>query len=110
MKLIVIDHHGREHALEALEGWRVMEVIRDWGLPMKAECGGASACGTCHVKVDPRWCDRLRPPGSEELDMLDTLPDVDAQSRLSCQILMSDELDGLRVRLVEDAEAEAEVA
>ena len=45
---------GSTHRLEALEGWRVMEVIRDWGLPIKAECGGACACATCHVWVADR--------------------------------------------------------
>ena len=64
-----------------------MEIIRDWGLPMKAECGGAAACGTCHVKVDPAWKQYLVEPLDEELDMLDTLPDVDDDSRLACQIL-----------------------
>ena len=52
MKLIVTDHDGNVHELEALEGWRVMEVIRDWGLDIKAECGGACACAACHVFVD----------------------------------------------------------
>ena len=108
MQIHVVDGEGREHALEALEGWRVMEIIRDWGLPMKAECGGAAACGTCLVRVDPEWKDFLVEPNDEELDMLDTLPDVDDCTRLSCQILMSDKLDGLRVQLVgEEAAAVA---
>jgi 2Fe-2S ferredoxin len=47
--LVVVDHHDREHALAALEGWRVMEVIRDWGIALKAECGGACACASCHL-------------------------------------------------------------
>lgn len=108
MHIVVVDAKGREHELEALEGWRVMEIIRDWGLPMKAECGGAAACGTCLVRVDPAWKDYLIEPEDEELDMLDTLPDVDECTRLSCQILMSEKLDGLRVQLVqEDEEAAA---
>lgn len=105
MHIVVVDAKGREHALEALEGWRVMEIIRDWGLPMKAECGGAAACGTCHVKVDPSWKDFLVEPNDEELDMLDTLPDVDDHSRLSCQILLSEQLDGLRVQLMQEEDA-----
>ncbi len=110
MHIVVIDTEGREHPLEALEGWRVMEIIRDWGLPMKAECGGAAACGTCLVKVEPEWKDFLVEPTDEELDMLDTLPDVDSCTRLSCQILMSEKLDGLRVHLVREDEAEAAAA
>ena len=99
MKLIVVDHDGNTHDLEALEGWRVMEVIRDWGLDIKAECGGACSCATCHVFVDDNWIELLDAPSHEEEDMLDTVPDADVNSRLSCQILMSNDLDGLRVRL-----------
>ena len=101
MKIYVIDQAGREHALEALEGWRVMEVIRDWGLPIKAECGGAACCGTCHVRVEEAWQSLLVEPEDEELDMLDTLAATDARSRLSCQILLAPELDGLVVRIPE---------
>ena len=110
MRVYVTDHDGKEHELEAMEGWRVMEVIRDWGLPIKAECGGACACATCHVFVDPEWQDKLYPATDEEEDMLDTVPDVEDNSRLSCQILMSDELDGLKVALAPSAKPEAEVA
>lgn len=107
MKLIVIDGDGREHALDALDGWRVMEVIRDWGLPMKAECGGAALCGTCLVRLAHRWADKVADPRDDELDMLDRLGIADPQVRLSCQILMSPELDGLRVELVPEVEAES---
>ena len=104
MKLFVTDQDGLEHELEALEGWRVMEVILDWGLPIKAECGGALACATCHVYVDPEWVDRLVPMSDEEEERLDDAMLVKANSRLSCQILMSDELDGLRVALAPGSE------
>jgi 2Fe-2S ferredoxin len=103
MKIHVTDQAGVEHELEGLEGWRVMEVIRDWGLNIKAECGGALACATCHVFVDQDWFDKLAPRSDDEEDMLDTVPDVKANSRLSCQLLMSDELDGLRVTLAKSA-------
>jgi ferredoxin, 2Fe-2S len=104
MKIYVVDRTGREHALEALEGWRVMEVIRDWGLPMKAECGGAAICGTCLVKVARDWNARVAAPGEDEQHMLDELGVVDPKTRLSCQILLSPELDGLRVELVPEEE------
>jgi 2Fe-2S ferredoxin len=94
---------GSMQELEALEGWRVMEIIRDWGLPIRAECGGASACGTCLVHVDDDWLDKLYPPQAEELDQLDVLFDVRRNARLSCQILMSPELDGLTVTLAPEA-------
>jgi 2Fe-2S ferredoxin len=63
MKIYVTDFDGVEHECEAIEGWRVMEIIRDYGLPIKAECGGACLCGTCHVYVAPEWIedsDRIR--------------------------------------------------
>ncbi|NQW08460.1 MAG: 2Fe-2S iron-sulfur cluster binding domain-containing protein [Alphaproteobacteria bacterium] len=99
MRIRVTDHEGIEHALEALEGWRVMEIIRDWGYPIRAECGGACACATCHIYVDPDWVDRLLPLSDEEEAMLDQAFDVRENSRLSCQILMRPELDGLHVTL-----------
>lgn len=99
MHLLVTDREGREHRLEAIEGWRVMEVIRDWGMPIKAECGGACSCATCHIYVDPEWLDRLHPATEEELDQLDTAYAVETNSRLACQILMTPEMDGMRVTL-----------
>ena len=95
----VTDRGGVEHTLEALDGWRVMEVIRDWGLPIKAECGGACSCATCHIYVDPDWIDRLPAKSAEEEDMLDGCFEVEDTSRLACQILMRDALDGLKVTL-----------
>lgn len=100
MKLYVTDFDGVEHELEGLEGWRVMEIIRDYGLPIKAECGGACLCGTCHVYVAPEWLDKLYPKtGDEEYRLMDDAVGVEDNSRLSCQILMSDELDGLKVTM-----------
>ncbi|MFN3673643.1 MAG: 2Fe-2S iron-sulfur cluster-binding protein [Bosea sp. (in: a-proteobacteria)] len=99
MMVKVTDRDGQERELEALEGWRLMEVIRDWGLPIKAECGGACSCATCHVYVDPDWLSKLHPPLEEEIERLDDAYDVRPNSRLSCQILMSDALDGLKVTL-----------
>lgn len=97
---------GSQHRLEAPEGWRVMEVIRDYGLPIKAECGGACACATCHVKVGAQWLDLLAPPTDEEIEMLDGAFDVDERSRLCCQILTDDALDGIEIELAEESLAE----
>jgi ferredoxin, 2Fe-2S len=99
--------NGTVHGLEALEGWRVMEVIRDWGLPIKAECGGACACATCHVWVGAEWVAKLTQPSDEELEMLDGAFHVDERSRLCCQILMSEELNGLEVELAPESLADA---
>lgn len=104
MKILVTDQDGTEHEIEGIEGWRVMEIIRDHGLPIKAECGGCCSCATCHVYVDEAWVDKLYEARDDELDLLDTAPDVRDNSRLSCQILMSEELDGLKLTLAPGSE------
>ncbi len=104
LAIVVVDRKGVEHRLAAEPGWRVMEVIRDWGLDIKAECGGALACATCHVHVDPKWLSALQPPSEEEVDRLDEAFDVREDSRLSCQILVTPELNGLRVQLAPGTE------
>ena len=81
-----------------------MEIIRDWGVGIKAECGGACACATRHVYVDPNWTDRLHPPLDDELDRLDDAFAVEKNSRLACQILMEPEFDGLHVSLAPGSE------
>lgn len=98
-KIHVIDQEGARHSLDAIEGWRVMEVIRDNDLPIKAECGGACACATCHVYVAREWMDRVPAASDEEIRSLDSAFVVEDNSRLSCQILVSAALDGLEVTL-----------
>lgn len=104
MRIFVTDRDGKEHELEAIEGWRVMEIIKDYGLDLKAECGGACCCATCHVYVDPKWIDKLYDMLDEEEDMLDGAIDVRDNSRLSCQILMSEALDGLKLTIAPGTE------
>lgn len=106
MRIFVTDREENEHELEALEGWRVMEIIKDYGLDLKAECGGACSCATCHVYVDHDWIDKLYPMRVEEEEMLDeTMGEVKDNSRLSCQILMSEALDGLKVTIAPGTES-----
>lgn len=100
----IIDLDGQLHELEAVEGWRLMEVIRDYGLPIKAECGGACSCATCHVYVDQAWMDKIPPMREDEEDMLDQAFEVQDNSRLSCQIILDENLDGLRVTLAKNAD------
>ena len=95
----VIDTNNNTHVLEAVEGWRVMEIIREHGLPMEGLCGGACACATCHVIVDDAWAAKLFEAREDEEDMLDTVPNVMPSSRLSCQLIYTEELDGLTVAL-----------
>ncbi|MBI1300592.1 MAG: 2Fe-2S iron-sulfur cluster binding domain-containing protein [Alphaproteobacteria bacterium] len=99
MKIIVTDRSGTEHFLDAVEGWRVMEVIRDHGLPLKAECGGACACATCHVYVDYAWLNKIPEKSKDEEEMLDEAFDLQENSRLSCQIILDEILDGLKLTL-----------
>jgi 2Fe-2S ferredoxin len=86
--------------VEAVEGWRIMEIIREHGFKVEGLCGGACACATCHVEVEEDWADRLHPARDEEEAMLDEVPTVGPLSRLSCQIIYTPDLNGLAVRLV----------
>ena len=102
MKIHVTDREGGEHEVEATNGWRVMEIVRDAGLPITAECGGACACATCHVYVDSAWVAKLPAMDGMEEDMLDfAFEPKPGQSRLTCQLRVSDALDGLVVRMPE---------
>ena len=98
MKIIALDRTGKEHAVEGRDGWSVMEILRDAGLPIAAECGGACACATCHVYVTDGWYEKLTPPSDAEIDMLDMALAVEpGRSRLSCQLVCTDEIDGIKV-------------
>ena len=97
MKIIAIDRQGQEHTLEGRDGWTVMEILRDGGLDIAAECGGACACATCHVYVADEWSEIVGKPSQMEEDMLDFAFEVRPTSRLSCQIKVSPALDGLKV-------------
>jgi 2Fe-2S ferredoxin len=100
LSIIVTDQNGQTTTIPALEGWSVMEIIRDAGLHLKAECGGALACATCHVYVDPAWVDKLPSPHDDERDLIiDHALRPQATSRLACQILMTPALDHLAVTL-----------
>jgi 2Fe-2S ferredoxin len=104
MKLRVTDQQGAEHELEGVEGWRLMEVIRDSRLPIKAECGGACICATCHVYVDAAWTGKIPPATAEEGEQLDNAFEVMDNSRLSCQIILDESMDGLHVTLAPGTE------
>ena len=97
MKIVAIDRNGKEHVLEGRDGWSVMEILRDAGLPVAAECGGACACATCHVYIDDQWYAKLAPPSEAEVDMLDMALAVEPTSRLSCQIVCAPVLDGIKL-------------
>lgn len=96
MHIFVHTDDGVAHRLDAVEGWRVMEIIRAHGFSMDAECGGACICGTCMVSVAPEWQEKLHDPRDDELDRLDENFANDDE-RLSCQLIFTPELDGLVV-------------
>lgn len=91
--------NGSELVLEAAKGKRLMEVIRDNNGPIRAECGGVCACATCHVYVSPKWIALLPPPDENESALLEVVVEPSERSRLSCQILITDEMDGMEVWL-----------
>jgi len=98
-KITFIDNTGAEKTVEAESGMTVMEAaIRNSIAGIDADCGGACACATCHVYVDEAWMEKVGKAQSMEEDMLDFAFDVRENSRLSCQIKVTDELDGLLVR------------
>jgi len=102
-KIIYIEHNGKKHEVEVANGLTVMEGARDNNIPgIEADCGGACACSTCHVYVDKAWVDKLPAKDAMEEDMLDFAwePDVE-KSRLTCQLKITDAIDGLVVQMPE---------
>ncbi|WP_221792752.1 2Fe-2S iron-sulfur cluster binding domain-containing protein [Aquisediminimonas sediminicola] len=104
MKIIVSVPGDGEVNIDARNGWTVMEAMRDAGLPIIAQCGGGRACATCHIHVDSAFFGKLTPMEEEEHELLESLDSFDtAKSRLSCQILCDDSLDGLTIALQPDS-------
>jgi ferredoxin, 2Fe-2S len=98
VKITFTDNTGKSLTIDADPGSTVMETAIKHGVPgIEAECGGACACATCHIYVDEAWREKVGPPSPMEEDMLDFGYDVRANSRLSCQIKVTEALDGLMV-------------
>lgn len=101
-KITFVEANGAEHVIDAKNGATIMETAIQNLVPgIEAECGGALACATCHVYVDAAWREKAGEPTPMEEDMLDFAYDVQPESRLSCQIKVSDDLDGVIVRIPE---------
>jgi len=96
-KVIFIEEDGKRVAVEAETGQNLMELARDNGIDIEGACEGAMACSTCHLIVDAGWFEKLDPASEEEEDILDLAYGLTATSRLGCQIVVSDELDGILV-------------
>ena len=101
-KVTYIQHDGSEHVIDVKTGLTVMEGAVKNNIPgIDADCGGACACATCHVYVKPEWLDKTGTKSAMEESMLDFAEGVEANSRLSCQIKVTDALDGLVVTMPE---------
>ena len=101
-KITFIQHNGSEQTVEGQAGMTVMETaVKNMVPGIDADCGGACACATCHVYIDDAWREKVGGPSPMEEDMLDFGYDVRENSRLSCQIKVTEELDGLVVRTPE---------
>ncbi len=97
--IVVKDRNGQIHNVEFDTTFTLMEVLRDNGFDIEASCGGCCACATCHVYVDSKWLDKIKIKDDEEDSMLDQTFNVQKNSRLSCQIELSNELNGLEVEI-----------
>lgn len=102
-KITYIEHNGTRHEVDVANGLTVMEGARDNNIPgIEADCGGACACSTCHVYVDEGWVEKIPAKDAMEEDMLDFAWEPNPQtSRLTCQIKVTDALDGLVVQMPE---------
>ena len=99
-KLVVVNRAGVEQEVVAASGVSVMEAIRDNGFDeLLALCGGCCSCATCHVYVDAAFADKVASLGEDENDLLDSTDHRQDNSRLSCQLQMTDALDGLKVKI-----------
>lgn len=100
-KVTYIEHGtGKEHTVELSNGMTIMEGALKYAIPgIEGDCGGACACATCHVYVQPEWFEKLGPRDELEADMLDFAFDVEDNSRLGCQMKVSDEYEGLIVQM-----------
>jgi 2Fe-2S ferredoxin len=99
-KITYIEFSGREHVADVPDGLSVMEGAKKNDIPgIDADCGGACQCGTCHVYIDPSWQARVGARNAIEIATMDFSENVEPNSRLSCQIKVTGELDGLIVRM-----------
>lgn len=99
-KIVFVEHNGKEHIVKSDVGRSVMQAAADNFVPgILAECGGCCSCATCHGYIDPQWWPRLPQVQAAEESLLEGLPERLGNSRLTCQIEITAELDGLTVRL-----------
>ncbi len=98
-KMVFVERDGARREVEAPLGLSVLEIAHRHGIDIEGACEGSLACSTCHVIVDPEWYDLLKEASEDEEDMLDLAFNLSKTSRLGCQIVITEELDGLTVQL-----------
>ena len=98
-KMVFVEQNGARREVDAPLGLSVLEIAHKHGVDIEGACEGSLACSTCHVIVDPAWFNKLAKPTEDEEDMLDLAFDLQETSRLGCQIIMTEALDGLVVKL-----------
>ena len=98
-KMTFVEPDGTRRQVDAPVGMSVMDIAHLHGIDLEGACEGSLSCSTCHVVVDAEWCEQLKEPTEEEDDMLDLAFGLTPTSRLGCQIVMSEEIDGLTVAL-----------
>ena len=102
--LYAVDRDGKEYQLAGRERASLMEILKQGGLSLEALCGGSCMCATCHVYIDPAWLDMLLPPTEAETGTLqEEAEEIQANSRLSCQIQWHEGLDGIRLKVAPES-------
>ena len=102
VQITYVEHDGTEHLVDSQPGVSLMQAAIDNLVPgIDADCGGECSCATCHVVVEESWVEKVGAPGEMEESMLDLNPERQENSRLSCQVMLSEELDGLSVTIPE---------
>ena len=98
-RLVFVEKDGNHKEVDAPNGVSIMEIAHMFNVDLEGSCGGSLACSTCHIIIEPSWYGKLNDPSEAEEDMLDLAFGLTRTSRLGCQIIMSDDLDGLVVSL-----------
>lgn len=99
MPKIIFKSENKEIIVNAVVGETLLETANKAEVPLFGGCGGAGVCGTCHVFIDQEYLKKINEPALEELDLIEVLPNGNSNSRLSCQIVITEELDGMTVTI-----------
>lgn len=99
MPKIIFKSEDKEIIVDAVVGETLLETANKANVPLFGGCGGAGVCGTCHVFIDQAFLKKLNKPTLEELDLIDVLPNGNSNSRLACQIIITEELDGMTITI-----------